>query len=153
MYIEYLADKGQYVKTVSKWQYNQWGINYPDKTEDDYFKKVKKRLNKRMVPTTFIAILDNEPVGIASVIKHDMDNKRHLTPWLADVYVKPEFRKQGIGSKLVKRVREEAKVIGIETLYLFTRHAKEFYLSLDWKIKETTKYHDDQVVIMYYNLN
>jgi N-acetylglutamate synthase-like GNAT family acetyltransferase len=152
MQIKYLADKEQYVEIVSKWQYNQWGINYPDKTEDDYRKKVKNRLNKEMVPTTFIAIQDNEPAGIASLIKHDMDNNRHLTPWLADVYVKPDHRKEGIGSSLVKRVMEEAKNIGVNTLYLFTRKAKDFYLKLGWNVKETTKYHDDQVVIMYFDL-
>ena len=38
-----------------------------------------------------------------------MDTRKELSPWLASVFVAPEFRKWGIGSKLVLHVMEQAR--------------------------------------------
>ena len=153
MKLAYLVDCDQHIDTVSKWLYKQWGFHYSDKTRQDYLKEVQDRLNRQTIPTTFIALQDREPIGTASLIKHDMDTHKHLTPWLADVYVKPEFRNKGIGSRLVRRVMKEAKDININRLYLFTREAKDFYLTMSWRVKKTTEYHGDQVDLMFFDFN
>ena len=152
MKIEYLADYPEQVEKVNDWLYNYWGAYYNDSSKEDWLDDLKKRLNKAEIPTTFIALQEGKFVGTASLIKHDMDNRPELSPWLADVYVPPEHRKQGIASKLVSRVVEETRILGIERLYLFTRNAKEFYLKLGWELKENVKYHGKEVNIMYYDL-
>ena len=53
--------------------------------------------------------MDQELFGSAAIIEHDMDTRMELSPWLASVFVAPEFRKRGIGSKLVTHVMEQAK--------------------------------------------
>lgn len=114
--------------------------------------KMKSHLTPQFVPTTFIAVND-ELLGSAAVIEHDMDTRMELTPWLASVYVTPEFRKQGIGSKLVLHVMEKAKENNIDKLYLFTPDREAFYARLDWTTIEKTNYHGYDVTIMYVDLH
>ena len=152
MKIDYLVKYKEYINTISEWLYNQWGYHYPEKTREDYLNGVKKRMNKKTVPTTFIAIENKKPVGTASLIEHDMDNHQHLTPWLADVYVKPEVRNQGIGTNLLSSVLTEAKDRAVGCVDLFTREAKNLYFKIGWEKLKTARYHGDIVDIMFYDL-
>lgn len=59
-----------------------------------------------------------EFIGTVSLRPHDLDSHHHLTPWLASVVVSPDFRRQGIGEKLVAEVEKKAAEMGIKKLYL-----------------------------------
>ncbi|MHC8318648.1 GNAT family N-acetyltransferase [Pseudomonas sp. LB3P31] len=67
-----------------------------------------------------------------------MTTRRSLTPWLAGVYVKAEYRGRGIASKLVNRIVDEAAALGIAELYLYTDQAQSLYASLGWEVVEDT---------------
>lgn len=151
MEIKYLADSQENIQKVINWLYGQWGHNY-EYGKKVWTERINNRLDKKTIPTTFVAIENGEAVATASLIEHDMDTRKDLTPWLADVYVKEEQRGKGIASKLVKRVIKEAKDIGISKLYLYSREAEGLYEKLGWKVIERTNYYGDEVPIMIYEI-
>jgi N-acetylglutamate synthase-like GNAT family acetyltransferase len=98
-----------------------------------------------------IAVSDDELLGSASLIEHDMDSRLELTPWLAGVFVGPQQRRQGIGAALVRRVIGEATSLNISKLYLYTVDSAAFYANLGWLLLEHTAYRGKEVSIMFYS--
>jgi N-acetylglutamate synthase-like GNAT family acetyltransferase len=72
---------------------------------------------------------------------------------LASIYVSQEFRNQGIGSRLVKHVMEEARKAGIEELYLFTPDRVAFYQRLEWQVLDHGEYRGHRVTVMSIKLS
>ena len=103
--------------------------------------------NDNFVPTTFLAI-DGELLGSAAIVANDMETRPELSPWLASVYVAAQHRNNGIGSKLVNHVVEQAKLNDINKLYLMTPDKKYFYQALGWKHIDEERYHGFNVTIM-----
>jgi GNAT superfamily N-acetyltransferase len=99
-----------------------------------------------------VAIVDDAPVGMASIVEHDMQTRMELTPWLAAVYVVPAFRNQGIGSLLVREAMQEAAELGVSRLFLFTPDRMNFYHRLGWREQEVVSYRGEQVTIMSYDI-
>jgi N-acetylglutamate synthase-like GNAT family acetyltransferase len=77
-----------------------------------------------------------------------MEDHQELSPWLAAVYVLPEQRGQGIGSKLVKSIELLSAHLDEEQLYLFTPDRESFYARMNWTVLERTNFRDRAVVIM-----
>ena len=48
------------------------------------------------IPFSLVAVDNNMPVGVARLTRHDMDTKKEYSPWLASVFVKKQFRGNGI---------------------------------------------------------
>jgi len=146
--IEYLADRPEFLPVLAGWHHGEWGRLHPGDTAEKRAERMKAHLGKKQVPTTFVALADGRSVGSASLVDYDMEGREDLTPWLASVYVIPEYRRRGIGSALVERVVEEARTLGIETLYLFTWDQERLYARLGWAVLERTEYKGERIVIM-----
>lgn len=152
MKIKYLVDCQEYLPEISSWLYEYWGCYYPDSGREKWEKDLTGRMNRRQVPTSFVALEEGEVIGTASLIADDLPNRQDLTPWLADVFVPREYRSQGIATNLVARVTAEVNLIGLDRFYLFTRKAKGFYLKIGWQVREKALYRDKEIHIMQYNL-
>jgi GNAT superfamily N-acetyltransferase len=81
-----------------------------------------------------------------------MDIRPHLSPWLATVYVAPEYRGQGIGSALVRRIAEEAAALGVPRLHLYAQDQMGFYVRLGWQAVESLEYRGCLVTVMALDL-
>nr|WP_298415964.1 GNAT family N-acetyltransferase [uncultured Halomonas sp.] len=137
---------------VGKWQYEQWGDLYPETSQEAWQEELHRECGTRGVPAVFLALAEGRPVGTASLVKADMEVRRELGPWLASVYVLPEWRGQGIASRLVRCVEGEAQEVGMTRLYLFTPDQQALYRRLGWKDKETLDYRGMNVTIMMRSL-
>ena len=93
-------------------------------------------------------VADREIIGSASLVAQDMDDHPDLTPWLADVFVKPDYRGRGIATSLIQQIESEAKSAGIPRLYLYTPDAAKLYQKLGWRVYEECEYKGVEVVIM-----
>lgn len=151
MQILNLKEEPDHLNTLAHWHHMEWAYLNPDANLKERVEKMKTYLNSDFIPTTYIAI-DDQLLGSAAIVQHDMDTRLELSPWLASVYVAPEFRGNGIGSKLVLHVMEQAKIYGIKTVYLFTPNRESFYIRLGWDIFEKNTYRGQEVTIMLVNL-
>ena len=97
-----------------------------------------------------VATLDSELAGSAMLAESDMETRRDLTPWMTDVFVKPEFRRRKIASILVRRVVEEARELGVGELYLFTTGAMRegLYAGLGWTVIDRPVYQHAERALM-----
>jgi len=150
MTIENLADHPEFLPTIAQWQHGEWGHLRPGDTVEDRRNRLETSCERDRIPLTVVAFNDGQPLGSASLIQHDMDTRLELSPWLASVFVAPEFRRQGIGARLVRRIMAEAGALNVPTLYLYTVHSEAFYASLGWTLPEHSAYREQTVAIMTY---
>jgi GNAT superfamily N-acetyltransferase len=149
-----LADRPDAVDTVARWDFEEWGTT----SEGSGLEATKRRFASWAadggVPCAYVAVVNDEVCGSASLVDHDMSDPPErladLHPWLSGVYVKPERRKTGLGPALVAAVGEAAKDLGYPRLYLFTGPvtAVKFYAPMGWETILTPRYEGKEVVVM-----
>src|SRR5690606_12012967 len=125
--------------TLAEWHQQQWSYLSPSTTLQQRIARLRQH-GRRQLPTSFVALLDGQPVGSAALIANDMTDQDRLSPWLANVYVVPEQRRHGIGATLVQRVVEEARALGFRRLYLYTEDQTRFYAGLGWEMIDRRHY-------------
>ena len=152
MNIVYLADHPHHIPTVARWHHAAWGHLRHDDSLERRIKRLEGNMGHQEIPTVLIAVEDGIVLGSASLIPHDMDTRKDLTPWLASVYTDESHRGRGIGSAVVQRVMAEAKTLGVETLYLMTPDRQTFYERLGWVRMVDVEYLDEVVTIMEMHL-
>ncbi|ELY20577.1 GNAT family N-acetyltransferase [Vreelandella titanicae] len=136
------------VVLVSGWTFEAWGHLHPGLTQEQAIQHLKAECGQGGVPSIFVAIQGETPVGTASLIADDMSIRREFTPWLASVFVVPEWRGQGIASALVRRIEVEAAESGIERFYLYTPDQQALYRRLGWQDEESLEYRGENVTVM-----
>ena len=151
MTIEYLADHPEFLSTLAQWQHGEWGYLRPGDTIEARLARLQASAGRGSIPFTIVALDNGEMLGSASLIRHDMDTRLELTPWLAGVFVAPEHRRRGIGAQLVRRIMAEAGPLHVSVLYLYTVHSEAFYSNLGWSLLEHTAYREQKVAIMTYH--
>jgi len=100
------------------------------------------------IPSIYIAISEGRLIGSAALVQSDMDTKPDLSPWIAAIYVKEDFRRQGIATQLIDRCEKEALRSNVSVLFLFTEFASRFYETLDWCHLERCDYRGVTVDVM-----
>ncbi|PMR68401.1 GNAT family N-acetyltransferase [Halomonas heilongjiangensis] len=138
---------------VAAWQNAEWGHLTPGETPTSRLKALRGECGDAGVPSAFAALCDGQPVGTASLVADDMSVRRELSPWLASVFVPPEWRGRGIASRLVQRVEAEVAASGIARLYLFTPDQQALYRRLGWQDHEALNYRGEDVTIMVRRLD
>ncbi|MGY2463199.1 GNAT family N-acetyltransferase [Vreelandella sulfidaeris] len=137
-----------HVSLVAIWIFEAWGHLHRGLTQEQAIERVRAECGQGGVPSIFVAMQGETPVGTASLIADDMSIRREFTPWLASVYVMPEWRGQGIASGLVKRVEAEAIESGIRHFYLYTPDQQSLYRRLGWQDVEHLEYRGETVTVM-----
>ena len=89
----------------------------------------------------YIALLNKVVVGaIALVDFDDVEELRHLKPWVAAFVVDPARRGQGLGSAILNLLEERTRAFKIPELFLWTEDRKEFYLKRGYSLIEHREY-------------
>ena len=101
------------------------------------------------IPLTMITLEGDTLVGSVTIKAQDFASRPELSPWIAAVFVLPEFRHRGIGSKLVLFAEEVAKKqFDVNTIYLYTGSASKLYLQLGYEIIEEVDRGDTILTVM-----
>ncbi|SFU73904.1 GNAT family N-acetyltransferase [Halomonas korlensis] len=143
-----LDSDSPHVALLAKWTHATWGHLHPGRSLDTAIAILRDECGAGGVPSVFAALHGDTPVGTASLVADDMSDRRDLTPWLASVFVPPEWRGQGVASRLVRRVEQEAQAHGHDRLYLYTPDQQRLYRQLGWRDLEARDYHGEAVSIM-----
>jgi len=148
--IDYLANHQQHIPTLAQWQQNQWSNISPHLTIQKRIDFMQKHPAKAYIPTTCIALLNNELMGSASLVENDMKDYANYGPWLASVYVAPEHRRKGAATALIEKIITQSRLLNYERLFLFTPDQHDFYAQRGWKLFEQTRYHNESIDIMLF---
>lgn len=149
-----LKTEPHHIPVLADWHHYEWSSLNLGQTVDQRIESMQAYLSDELIPSTFIAKgKGNDLMGSATIIECDMDTHPELTPWLASVFVAKEFRTQGVGSRLVEHVMEEARKAGIRELYLFTPDRVTFYERLGWRVLNNEEYRGHWVTIMSIKLS
>jgi predicted N-acetyltransferase YhbS len=143
-----LADHPEHIPRLARWHLAEWGRYGSGRTQASTEERLHRHVASGGIPLTMVAVEDGEPVGSAALVWNDMKTRPEIRPWLADVVVAPAWRRRGIGSKLVRRLVERARELGVETLYLYTPDQDQLYERLGWETVERLDYRDEEVVLM-----
>lgn len=137
---------------ICEWNYNWWGIR-----NHESFEEVKcgleHSLNTDRLPQTFVALIDNEPVGMYQLsMCEDLNSRPDIYPWLINVYVDEFYRGNHVCRELMKTVEENAKKAGLKELYLYTKHIG-LYEKFGWEfVEEVRTFREDSPIERLYKL-
>ena len=146
--LELLADHPELCPTLARWRWEEWGHLTPDRPLQQWIERLTEHMHRDHIPLTVIAFDENQPAGLASLVFHDMDTRKDISPWLAGLLVAPAFRGRGHGAALVNAIEEKAAGLSVETLFLYTNSAQGLYEKLGWEQIEREPYRGREVVIM-----
>ena len=96
----------------------------------------------------FIAIYNNQVIGVVSLWRNDLTSRQDLCPYMATLFVKEEYRNKGVGRKLQEKCIDEARRLGYHYLYLITDH-KNYYEKIGWTFLEEAPLNDGNYTRIY----
>jgi len=84
-----------------------------------------------------IALCDGVAAGTCLLVTSEIDPLHDVSPWLAGLYVAPEFRGIGVGRTLVAAIEEQARARSFPRIYLYTDDSEvPYYRKLGWNAAE-----------------
>jgi len=94
------------------------------------------------MPRAFVAHDGAVFAGTASVIASDLDERPQYTPWIAAVWIEPQFRSQRVGRRLIAHAADHAFSIGVPRVFLTARPTRRsLYEGLGWEVVEEAVSH------------
>ncbi|MBL8577911.1 MAG: GNAT family N-acetyltransferase [Mesorhizobium sp.] len=103
-----------------------------DRTYQEDYTGLHRLLLDDSTGQALVAHVDGNVAGTVLFVPEELDAIHDLTPWLAGLVVAETHRGKGIGSALVSAVERHAEASGVETLYLYSWHARRFYAARGW---------------------
>ena len=146
-----LAQYPTYVDQISAWFFEEWGDSVEGRTIGQFSEVLIERMNIDKLPVAFVALASDELIGTASLICNEISSLPRYKHWLASVFVDPEQRRQGWGTKIVRAAVQIAPDYGIDKLFLYTRSHIDFYQQLGWEYVETLQYKNRDAMILGYS--
>ena len=142
-----LVERPDLLPVVAQWQWLEWGRRQ-GATVAQVAAVLRACCTAQAVPQGVVLLDGGVPAGTATLDHADLDARPDLTPWLANVFVSPDFRGRGHAKRLVRHIEAAARAGGIETLYLHTENATALYAGLGWSAMATAAYHGHAVTVM-----
>lgn len=115
--LKQLSECPEHLETVAHWIYEQWWSKRCDSPEVVLgWLRTHSKLDT--VPYSVIALAESEPVGSCCVIENDCIHRPQYAPWVAAVYVRPDFRRRGIASMILHEAASIAARGRVKGLYI-----------------------------------
>jgi N-acetylglutamate synthase-like GNAT family acetyltransferase len=144
-----LCQRPAAIDLIAPWHFAEWGALFPDRSLADFAAELALCLGEQHLPATWLLLDDaGDVVGTGSLLLQDMTTNQELSPWLANIYLLPEVRGQGLGTWLVQQLMLQATQLAIPKLYLFTEDQQAFYQRLGWQLHHTEYYEGHWVSVM-----
>ncbi len=127
-----VAERPDLIASVAPWIWEEWG-----RRKGRTLEQVASQMATNVPPMgpqhCFVLLDDGIPAGTSRLVPDDLDERPDLSPWLAGVFVPPQFRGRGHAVRLVRAVEAACVAQAIQTLWLHTEFAAGLYARLGWK--------------------
>jgi N-acetylglutamate synthase-like GNAT family acetyltransferase len=148
MTVDFLAHHPYLISEIAVHLHREWGTLGPWSSLAAIEARLKERLNTSQTPFCLVATESEQLLGTASVRHFELPQHTDKKHWLAEVYVPPKQRGQGIGTRLIRQALETARHVGVTELYLYTNDQQELYSHLGWQELSTDKVNGEDISIM-----
>ncbi|HWA17183.1 MAG TPA: GNAT family N-acetyltransferase [Gemmatimonadales bacterium] len=130
MRIMYLADRsGEEIERVGYWLVDR-ELSPLDRAIA--VARFRDNVERGAGPTVFVAVHEGHIVGTASLTSNDMPGMPRYSPWLTNVQVAEGYTGIGVCEALIRRVEQEALVLGFPWLYFKAWDNEEGFARLGW---------------------
>ncbi len=133
--VQHLFETPQHRPAVARWIYEAfWQGNgeFSAATLEGY---LCEAVDSDRIPLSLLASVEGRPAGTVNLVHDDIFERPDLHPWLAALYVLPEFRRSGVASSLMRSVSCHAARLGVSGLYIGT-DTPDFYARFGASIVE-----------------
>lgn len=155
-----LKDHPEWLPQIAQWHHLEWLTSHPGFSQDAAAKRLEERkqslqkhLHSDALPTTFVAHVNNEPVGTVSLVYYQFSESQKASEWLTNLYVSETERGQGVASTLLRCAIQFAQSKKIPRLLLYTSNQVDFYRKRSWRSINRGIVQGEQVEIMDYLLS
>jgi GNAT superfamily N-acetyltransferase len=124
------------LQTCAAWRHEAFLKSYGYSLSDSAAQLTKLATQPDEYETALIALADRNLAGICLLVLQEFEALHDVSPWLASLYVAPEFRKRGVARRLVAAIEDQARSHGVARLHLYTGDAEKFYLKCGWSLAE-----------------
>ncbi|MCL2439017.1 MAG: GNAT family N-acetyltransferase [Alphaproteobacteria bacterium] len=133
-----LADYPQYIEEVSTLVWKEWNEQNGIPLSEIIY-RTKNCIRKDRAAQTWILLDGDTLVGTTSIWNNDLNGRQDLTPWIACLYIKPEYRRTKLVWKhmtdLQTTIMSAIKKLGYDKAYCITDHIG-LYEKLGWEFLE-----------------
>ena len=154
MQIENIKHHLDAIDTLSEAQFELWGPLTGRNTLEEYRYLLHLAAESESLPITLVAVENATVLGSVNVLENDLPLRPDIAPWLAQLFVFPDFRHRGAGALLIEGAIAEARKLNRPILYLYTSGTlPNYYEKLGWSRMEEIAYLGKRRVIMAYEID
>jgi len=124
------------LEICAAWRYEAFLKSYGYSLSDSGAQLAKLATQPDEYETALIALVDGRLAGICLLVLQEFEPLHDVSPWLASLYVAPEYRKRGVARRLVAAIEDQARKHGVARLHLYTGDAEAFYVKCGWALAE-----------------
>jgi predicted N-acetyltransferase YhbS len=126
-----------FAKTVADRAWHEWWTN-TDVSLAEYRSGIERMADDDAIPSALVAHIGKQYAGSVLLVDNDLEARRQYFPWIAALWVEPEFRRQGVATQLIEAARGEAAALGHDTRYLCATPANSpYYLARGFRLLES----------------
>ena len=151
--IAYLADYPEMIPQLANWFRAQWPDYFAGRSESEIAQDFISEAKRDGIPLRLVAVVNGELAGTVTLRERAMNATPAFHPGLGGLYVAEKYRKQGIGTALVRSCMDVAREQGFSQMYTATVTAGEIMERLGWERIATVSIDGEQQVIYHCELS
>lgn len=149
MQIEPLRHHLDLVGEIANTLNQSWGDLPPWSTTDKIRDRLLVGTGDADFPRVLVALGENGTFAATGSVKlHELPSRPAMVHWVGEIFVRPEHRGKGLGSRVTQALSEYAFARGVQELYLYTPDQQSLYARLGWTEVSTKTVNHEVVSIM-----
>lgn len=117
---------------MARWHQREWRGYSPGVPLTRRIQRLNTHLQTGALPNTWVAQDNKVLVGSVSLVDYVFREESEASAWVANLFVVPWRRRQGLGTCLLAFAESEAARLDLKRLFLFTPDSRDFYLQHHW---------------------
>ncbi|MFM2485181.1 GNAT family N-acetyltransferase [Celerinatantimonas yamalensis] len=131
MRIDYLEDVPKFIPLLAREMAEHWRSIIPGESYGPRYEKLISHQNRDQLSLAWVAHENGVPVGTSALRVCDLEGRDDLPPWLAEIFVMPDYTERGIAARLCEVAERKAWEWEITSLYLHTLDQQGLYRKLE----------------------